>query len=534
MRTLFVVLSALTLALGGGASFDWFSRAGGLSKAFEQPLTSLSAALLIAALTSLNLLLRWLRWVFLLRRFHVRMPTRETFQVFFATLPAILTPLYVGELIRGILVARRHPHITPVIAWVWLVERSSDLAAVLCVWGIVSGQLSLLLLGVAMLIGAPLLLASFTLRLPGVQKLHTAHLSKTLIVAGCSISSVAAWSVPIVGAFIGLRMFVPVDFELTCSAFVESTLMGAASGIPGGAGIMGSAMIGRLVEGGIDLRVATASVAVLRLSTDWYAVALGVASMAIFRNSLAQLLTRPRGDQQHFDELSSTYADGIPEHIRSRLVTRKIAAIVSHLPETAGERTLSGLDLGCGQGWYAAELARRGYRITGIDLSPGQIVQAEKHCRSTNSRVALATFDGTRIPFDDASFDFVYSINVLHHVIRPEAREQLLAEVLRVLKPDGVFLLHEMNVENALFRLYMSYVFPLIKRIDEGTELWIRPTRLPRIAGGAWSSEVAYFTFLPEFLPYILHRVLEPLERRLELSSLRRYSAHYMASLRRT
>ena len=104
---------------------------------------------------------------------------------------------------------------------------------------------------------------------------------------------------------------------------------------------------------------------------------------------------------------------------------------------------------------------------------------------------------------------------------------------MRVLKPGGRFLLHEMNVENALFRGYVSYVFPLLKSIDEGTELWIRPKHLPEIRGGRWQREIRYFTFLPEFLPNVVLHAARPFERRLEASPLRAYSAHYMATLTR-
>jgi hypothetical protein len=52
-----------------------------------------------------NLLLRWLRWNFFLRRFYVRLPTRDTFRIFFAALLASFTPLYVGEVLRGLLLS---------------------------------------------------------------------------------------------------------------------------------------------------------------------------------------------------------------------------------------------------------------------------------------------------------------------------------------------------------------------------------------------------------------------------------------------
>jgi SAM-dependent methyltransferase len=453
------------------------------------------------------------------------MPTRETFQIFFATLPAALTPLYIGELVRGALVARRHRHMTPIIVWVWLVERCSDVAALLLLWGWAVESPELAIAGGMLLVLAPWLLASRTLHRPGADQLHTAQLPVATIVASSALCSLAAWIIPAVGAQVGLRVFAPVDLKLTTAAFVEGTLLGGISGVPGGAGIAGSAMIRHLQEGGIELPAAIASVAVLRAATNWYAVAVGIAVIVVCRKSLAQLLKVPRGEQQHFDELSPSYADGIPEHVRQRLLSRKIDAMLGRLPKPGGKERARGLDLGCGHAWYASELVTLGYEMTGIDVSAGQVHQAEAYCRGQRTAVTLAAYDGERIPFPDASFDFVYSINVMHHVIQPDVRDRLFAEVVRVLKPGGVFLLHEMNVENALFRVYMSYVFPLLKRIDEGTELWIRPTRLPAIQGATWSHDIAYFTFLPEFLPVLIQRIFQPFERWLELSKMRKYSA---------
>jgi hypothetical protein len=94
-----------------------------------------------------------------------------------------------------------------------------------------------------------------------------------------------------------------------------------------------------------------------------------------------------------------------------------------------------------------------------------------------------------------------------------------------------VFFLHEINTLNPLFRLYMGYVFPLLRSIDEGNEVWVRPTRLPTIAHATWDTAIDYFTFLPDFFPkWLLHRVA-PLERALETSRLRSWSAHYVAML---
>ena len=59
------------------------------------------------------------------------------------------------------------------------------------------------------------------------------------------------------------------------------------------------------------------------------------------------------------------------------------------------------------------------------------------------------------------------------------------------------------------------------------------PGRLPTVAGAAWSRDVVYMTFLPDFVPAPLMRALLPLERRLEQSSMRHWSAHFVAALDR-
>ena len=69
----------------------------------------------------------------------------------------------------------------------------------------------------------------------------------------------------------------------------------------------------------------------------------------------------------------------------------------------------------------------------------------------------------------------------------------------------------------------------VLRTIDEGNEEWISPSRLPKIEGGRWRSEIDYITFLPDFFPPTLVRWLLPIEHRLESSRrLKRYSV-YMA-----
>jgi SAM-dependent methyltransferase len=96
----------------------------------------------------------------------------------------------------------------------------------------------------------------------------------------------------------------------------------------------------------------------------------------------------------------------------------------------AGSRVL---DLGCGAGMLAL-LKRKGVTLTGCDLSEECALAARRNGYDASVASRL-----TRLPFGDASFDYVVSLDVLGHV---EAREKdaVLAEVRRVLRPGGVTL----------------------------------------------------------------------------------------------
>ena len=58
------------------------------------------------------------------------------------------------------------------------------------------------------------------------------------------------------------------------------------------------------------------------------------------------------------------------------------------------------LDVGCGTGRHAVELARRGYQVTGVDISSGMLAEAEKAAREAGVEVELIHTDATRFTSD--------------------------------------------------------------------------------------------------------------------------------------
>src|SRR6266446_679933 len=91
------------------------------------------------------------------------------------------------------------------------------------------------------------------------------------------------------------------------------------------------------------------------------------------------------------------------------------------------------LDLGCGAGMLAL-LKRKGITLTGVDLSRECALAALHNGYDETFSAELSS-----LPFADASFDYVVSLDVLGHVLAAE-KDAVLAEVKRVLRPGGVTL----------------------------------------------------------------------------------------------
>jgi ubiquinone/menaquinone biosynthesis C-methylase UbiE len=106
------------------------------------------------------------------------------------------------------------------------------------------------------------------------------------------------------------------------------------------------------------------------------------------------------------------------------------------------------LDIGTGPGQIVIKLARRltRWKFTGVDRSPNMIAQARKNLEAAGpalaGRVEFQVADGNRLPFPDASFDFVMCNSVLHHFAEPE---KLLAEIGRLAGRDGAILLRDLR-----------------------------------------------------------------------------------------
>jgi len=102
----------------------------------------------------------------------------------------------------------------------------------------------------------------------------------------------------------------------------------------------------------------------------------------------------------------------------------------------------SALDIGCRDGYWSRKLEEIGYEVTAVDID------------SNYSKCQFADAN-KKLPFNDSTFDLIWSTEVLEHLENPSFS---VSEMQRVLKPGGKILLTTPNSNVWLFRFLKTFV----------------------------------------------------------------------------
>jgi ubiquinone/menaquinone biosynthesis C-methylase UbiE len=129
-------------------------------------------------------------------------------------------------------------------------------------------------------------------------------------------------------------------------------------------------------------------------------------------------------------------------------------ALVARMPAGVGSARV--LDLGCGSGastqalldaWEAAGRSASGLSVTGVDASEGMVAQARAKAWRPGVELVVADAVAYLREQPDASVDGVLGAYLLRNV--PD-RAALVAEVARVLRPGGAFVIHDYSVAGSV------------------------------------------------------------------------------------
>ena len=122
--------------------------------------------------------------------------------------------------------------------------------------------------------------------------------------------------------------------------------------------------------------------------------------------------------------------------------------------EISRDRSLKILDVGCGTGRHSIELSKRGYTVTGIDLSESQLARAREKAKSANLTIDFRKQDARDLPFN-AEFDVAIMLceGGFPLMETDEMNFEILKNVAKSLKIGGKFIFTTLN---GLFPLFNS------------------------------------------------------------------------------
>ncbi|PQJ33708.1 SAM-dependent methyltransferase [Salinibacter sp. 10B] len=137
------------------------------------------------------------------------------------------------------------------------------------------------------------------------------------------------------------------------------------------------------------------------------------------------------------------------------------------------------LDVGCGRGRHSRILARRGYTVTGIDLSEEAITEARARAQAENLDVMFERGD-MRDPYCDGCMDGVVNLFTTFGYFATDAENQrALAAMTQAVRPDGWFLQDFLNAPHVAENIVPTTT-RTVKGVDIEQHRWIEDDRIKK------------------------------------------------------
>jgi len=133
------------------------------------------------------------------------------------------------------------------------------------------------------------------------------------------------------------------------------------------------------------------------------------------------------------------------------------------------DKSLKILDVGCGTGRHAIELSKRGYSVTGIDLSESQLKRAKEKAAESNLIIDFQCLDARNLPFNN-EFDVAIMMceGGFSLMETDEMNFEILKNVTKSLKPDAKLIF---TTCNGLFPLFNSVEDFYASTVQDGNSI---------------------------------------------------------------
>ena len=137
-------------------------------------------------------------------------------------------------------------------------------------------------------------------------------------------------------------------------------------------------------------------------------------------------------------------------------------------------KSLKIIDIGCGTGRHSIELARRGYKVTGIDLSESQLARAKEKAKAQNLQIDFQKHDARKLPFKN-EYDLAIMLceGAFPLMETDEMNYEILRNATNSLKAAGKLIFTTLN---GLFQLFHSVEEFCASTTEEGNATYSKNT----------------------------------------------------------
>jgi ubiquinone/menaquinone biosynthesis C-methylase UbiE len=154
-----------------------------------------------------------------------------------------------------------------------------------------------------------------------------------------------------------------------------------------------------------------------------------------------------------FDDIFNTYDDWYKTRIGKHVDSVESECAFNLFKIKKGMKVL---DVGCGTGNFSIKLAKKGCKVSGIDLSDKMLVLAREKAEKENLHINYYNMNIYDLNFPDEYFDAVFSMATFEFI---EDMDKAIIEIFRVCKDKGQIMIGTINRESKWGELYTSKEF---------------------------------------------------------------------------